>query len=60
MVNPYQEMGKCTQCGSTDHVFIGGYMTFNMYNAILRCNKCSNVWTKIIYNNQQEDNYGTV
>ena len=60
MVNPYQEMEKCTQCDSTDHVFIGGYNMLEFYHAILRCNKCSNVWTKLIKRNLEEENCVTV
>ena len=46
-VNPYQEMGKCPKCNSTNHVFMSGYNMLDKYHAILKC-KCSHVWTKII------------
>lgn len=47
MVNPYQEMGKCPKCNSTNHVFLDGYNMLNTFNVILKC-ECSHVWTKVI------------
>ena len=50
-INPYQEMGKCTQCESMHLLFMGGYNVLENYNAILKCAKCGNVFTKLIKNN---------